>query len=206
MSKQRRLFITGIGTDVGKTVAAAILAEALKADYWKPVQAGSLENTDSDFVRRMISNSVSVIHPERYRLTQPMSPHAAAKIDGVRIRLKDFKLPETQNTLIIEGAGGILVPLSDSKFVVDLIEKLKTEVVIVVRNYLGSINHSLLTIDCARNRKLALAGIIFNGEPNAASEEIILQYSKLPVLGRIRQEVEVNGEMVQTYARQFSML
>lgn len=206
MSKQRKLFITGIGTDVGKTVVSAILAEALKADYWKPVQAGSLDNTDSDVVRRIISNSVSVVHPEAYRLTQPMSPHAAAKIDGITIRLKDFKLPDTQNTLIIEGAGGILVPLSDNKLVIDLIEKLKAEVVIVISNYLGSINHSLLTIECALNRKLAIAGIIFNGEPNVASEEIILHYAKLRLLGRIQQEHEVSREMVLKYAGQFSSI
>ena len=206
MSKQRKLFITGIGTDVGKTVASAILAEALKADYWKPVQAGSLGNTDSDVVRRIISNSVSVVHPESYRLTQPMSPHAAAKIDGITIRLKDFKLPETQNTLIIEGAGGILVPLSDNKLVIDLIEKLKAEVVIVISNYLGSINHSLLTIECALKRNLRIAGIIFNGEPNAASEEIILHYAKLRLLGRIQREQEVNREMVLKYAGQFSSI
>lgn len=206
MSKPRKLFITGIGTDIGKTVASAILAEALKADYWKPVQAGSLDNTDSDVVRRIISNSVSVVHPEAYRLTQPMSPHAAAKIDGITIRLKDFKLPETQNTLIIEGAGGILVPLSNNKLVIDLIEKLKAEVVIVISNYLGSINHSLLTIESALNRKLAIAGIIFNGEPNVASEEIILHYAKLRLLGRIQQEQEVSREMVLKYAGQFSTI
>lgn len=206
MSKPRKLFITGIGTDVGKTVVSAILAEALKADYWKPVQAGSLDNTDSDVVRRIISNSVSVVHPEAYRLTQPMSPHAAAKIDGITIRLKDFKLPETQNTLIIEGAGGILVPLSNNKLVIDLIEKLKAEVVIVISNYLGSINHSLLTIESALNRKLAIAGIIFNGEPNVASEEIILHYAKLRLLGRIQQEHEVSREMVLKYAGQFSSI
>lgn len=206
MSKQRKLFITGIGTDVGKTVASAILAEALKADYWKPVQAGSLDNTDSDVVRRIISNSVSVVHSETYRLTQPMSPHAAAKIDGITIRLKDFKSPETQNTLIIEGAGGILVPLSNNKLVIELIEKLKAEVVIVISNYLGSINHSLLTIECALKRNLRIAGIIFNGEPNAASEEIILHYAKLRLLGRIQREQEVNREMVLKYAGQFSTI
>ena len=206
MNKQRKLFITGIGTDVGKTVASAILAEALKADYWKPVQAGSLDNTDSDVVRRIISNSVSVVHPEAYRLTQPMSPHAAAKIDGITIRLKDFKLPDTQNTLIIEGAGGILVPLSDNKLVIDLIEKLKAEVVIVISNYLGSINHSLLTIECALKRNLRIAGLIFNGEPNVASEEIILHYAKLRLLGRIQREQEVNREMVLKYAGQFSTI
>lgn len=206
MSKQRKLFITGIGTDVGKTVASAILAEALKADYWKPVQAGSLDNTDSNVVRRIISNSVSVVHSETYRLTQPMSPHAAAKIDGITIRLKDFKSPETQNTLIIEGAGGILVPLSDNKLVIDLIEKLKAEVVIIISNYLGSINHSLLTIECALKRNLRIAGIIFNGEPNVASEEIILHYAKLRLLGRIQREQEVNREMVLKYAGQFSTI
>lgn len=203
MSKQQTFFITGIGTDIGKTLAAAILVEALNADYWKPVQAGSLNDTDADFVRRMISNQVSVIHPETFRLTEPMSPHAAAKIDRVNIRLKDFHLPKTKNTLIIEGAGGILVPLNEKRLVVDLIKKLNAEVIIVIKNYLGSINHSLLTIEAAKSRKLKIAGLIINGEPNKASEEIILKRSRLKVLGRIFPEKEITKSIVRNYAVSF---
>ncbi|MEO6168614.1 MAG: dethiobiotin synthase [Chitinophagales bacterium] len=203
MNKGQRIFITGIGTDIGKTLAATILVEALHADYWKPVQAGSLNDTDSDFVQRMISNEVSVIHPESFRLTEPMSPHAAAKIDGVKIRLRDFHLPHTNNTLIIEGAGGILVPLNEKLLVIDLIEKLDADVIIVIRNYLGSINHSLLTIEAAKSRKLKIAGLIINGEPNKASEEIILRHSNLPLLGRIFTETEITQAIISKYSEQF---
>lgn len=191
---------------MGKTLVSAILVEALKADYWKPVQAGSLENTDADFVRQNISNADIVIHPEAFRLTKPMSPHAAAKIDGVNIHLKDFHLPKTKNNLIIEGAGGILVPLNEKRLVIDLIERLKTEVIIVVRNYLGSINHSLLTIEAAQTRKLNVLGLIFNGEPNEASEQIILKHSKLKMLGRIFPEKEINRETILRYATEFEFI
>ncbi|HUM47410.1 MAG TPA: dethiobiotin synthase [Chitinophagales bacterium] len=204
MSKQQTFFITGIGTDIGKTVAAAILVEALNADYWKPVQAGGLNDTDTDFVRRMISNQVSVIHPETFRLTAPMSPHAAAKIDGVKIRLKDFHLPKTKNTLIIEGAGGILVPLNEKRLVIDLIKKLNADVIIVIKNYLGSINHSLLTIEAAKSRNLNIAGLIINGEPNKSSEEIILKHSKLKVLGRVFPEKEITKAIISKYAVGFN--
>lgn len=203
MRRQRKIFITGIGTDVGKTVVSAILAEALQADYWKPVQAGNLEDTDSDFVRRMISNSLSIVHPETFRLTKPMSPHAAAKIDGVKIRLKDFVLPDTKNMLLIEGAGGLMVPLNDKRLVIDLIEKLNAEVIIVIKNYLGSINHSLLSIEALKRKNLKVRGLIFNGEPNKASEEIILRHSGLPLLGSILQEQEITKEQVRYYANNF---
>jgi len=122
-------FITGIGTDIGKTVVSAILVEALKADYWKPVQSGDLHQTDTMKVQGLISNSISNFFPEAYRLTQPMSPHAAAAIDGVRINLESLQVPPTNNNLIIEGAGGLMVPLNNDFLVIDLIEKLKAEVI-----------------------------------------------------------------------------
>ena len=203
MAKSRNLFITGIGTDVGKTVVAAILTEALEADYWKPVQCGSLEDTDSDFVRRMITNSTSFIHPETFRLTAPMSPHAAAKLEEVKIHLRDFKLPHTNNNLIIEGAGGILVPLNEKRLVIDLIEYLDAEVIIVIRNYLGSINHSLLTIAAAKQKKLKIAGIIFNDTPNEESEHVIINHSKLKLLGRILPEKQFTKEIIKLYSNQF---
>ena len=206
MSKQRCFFVTGIGTGIGKTFISAILTEAWKADYWKPVQCGSLEDSDSHFVKRMISNSTSSIHPEVFRLREPMSPHAAAKAEGVKIHLKDFHLPETKRTLVIEGAGGILVPLNDNKLVIDLIKKLDVEVIIVIRNYLGSINHSLLTIEAAKKRKLKIAGIIFNGDPVSSSEEIILKRSKLPVIGRVTQEPFVDPSIVSKYATLFQSM
>ncbi len=199
----RKIFVTGIGTDVGKTVVSAILCEALHADYWKPVQTGSFFSTDSDKLQKYISNSKTVIHPESYVLKQYMSPHAAAELEGQHITLANIIPPATNNTLIIEGAGGLMVPLNDKEFIVDIIIKLKAEAVLVIQNYLGSINHSLLTIDALRTRNIPVLGIVFNGPSHKLSENIILSYSGLKCLGRINKESVINKEIVSKYAALF---
>ena len=202
----KKIFVTGIGTDVGKTVVSAILAEALEADYWKPVQAGDLENSDSIKVENLISNTKTKIHTEGIKLNSPMSPHAAAEIDNVEIRLTDFCLPETNNNLIVEGAGGLMVPLNDKDLIIDLIKHLGIDVVLVSQNYLGSINHTILSIDALKNRGINVLGIIFNGDSNKETEKYILNYSKLPCLGRIEQHTEVNKEIVLNYKSLFCTL
>lgn len=199
-----RLFVTGIGTDVGKTVASAIICEALHADYWKPVQTGSYFSTDSDKLKKYISNSKTVIHPESFVLRQYMSPHAAAELEGKHIELSAINVPQTSNTLVIEGAGGIMVPLNDKEFIVDLIIKTGAEVVLVIQNYLGSINHSILSIDSLKFRNIPVKGIIFNGPPHKLSEDIILSYSGHKCLGRIQKETLINSEVVSKYAAQFA--
>lgn len=182
----KRIFITGIGTEIGKTFCSAIIVEALKADYWKPLQAGELDQLDSDWVRRAISNPVTKIHPEHYLLTEPMSPHAAAKIDGIDLNITDFIVPETANNLVIEGAGGLMVPLNDrGDFIVDLIPYLADEVILISKNYLGSINHTLLSVELLKQRKIPIRGIIFNGDPNPETEEVILETTGLTCLGKI---------------------
>ena len=168
-----KLFITGISTDVGKTIASSILVEALEADYWKPIQAGDLDNSDSHKIESYISNNKTVIHKNSYLLNTPASPHLAAKLDGVTIDLNQIKEPVTENHLIIEGAGGLFVPLNNTDCVIDLI-KPDYKVVVVSRHYLGSINHTLLTIEALQNRKINITGIIFNGNENKSTEEIIL--------------------------------
>ena len=192
-------FVTAIGTDSGKTVASAILCEALAADYWKPVQAGV--PTDTATVKELISNASIVFHPEQYLLKAPASPHASAKIEGKRISLNDFALPTTKNNLIIEGAGGCLVPLNDDDVIADLIAKLKCDTIVVSNHYLGSINHTLLTIEALERRKINIRGIIFNGEPNEESERVILLRSKLKCLLRINREPVMNQETIKRYAR-----
>lgn len=182
----KRTFITGIGTEIGKTFCSAIIVEALKADYWKPVQAGELDQLDSDFVRHAISNETSKIHPEQYLLSEPMSPHAAARIDGVYLKPENFKCPEMDNHLIIEGAGGLMVPLNDDgDMIVDLIPKVADEVILISKNYLGSINHTLLSVELLKNRNIPIRGILFNGIPNAETEAVILKYTQLPCLGKV---------------------
>lgn len=184
----RTIFVTGIGTEVGKTFCSAILVEALKADYWKPIQAGDLHQLDADFVKKVSSNPYIKIHPSRHLLNQAMSPHAAAVLDGVNVNLTDFELPITENHLIIEGAGGLMVPLNvQGDLVVDLIQNLKTEVVLVVKNYLGSINHTLLSIELLKQRNIKPLGLIFNGDTNEFSESIILSKTGVKCLARIPQ-------------------
>ncbi len=187
----KRYFVTAIGTDSGKTVVSAALCQALGADYWKPVQAG--RPTDTDWVRTMIDGDC---HPERYLLNTPASPHYAAGVDGVRISLDDFTVPETGRPLVIEGAGGMLVPLNEKDMVIDLAAHLEAEVILVCDLYLGSINHSLLSIDYLKRRGLSVKGIIFNGEPNASSEEIIERHCPWPVLGRIGKRGTLTKEVI----------
>lgn len=195
-------FITGIGTNIGKTVVSAILTEALMADYWKPVQAGDLENSDTMKVRKLMSNSRTQFHAEAFSLTQPMSPHAAAAIDGIKISAKNLLRPQTTNDLVIEGAGGLLVPLNHKETIVDLI--LPTDrVILVSRNYLGSINHTLLSLHVLKSKGLKCFGIVFNGEKNEASEEAILKMSGVGCLGRIEEEPYFDQNVVKKYAEAF---
>lgn len=198
--RRGRFFITGIGTDVGKTFVSAVLVEALHADYWKPIQAGELDNTDTMKVRTLTSNSESVFHPETYCLSSPLSPHASAKADGIEIDIEKIIAPLTSNTLIIEGAGGLMVPLNKEYLVIDLIKKLNAEVILVSKNYLGSINHTLLSIEALTNRGIPVAGIIFNGESSKASEEYILERSGLKSLLFIDEEKNINKAVILKYA------
>lgn len=196
----RKVFVSGIGTGIGKTLIAALLTEKLKADYWKPVQAGNLDDTDTDFVKRLVSNTQSVFHPERFRLTAPMSPHAAAEIDGVEIKLSDFKIPETTNNLVIEGAGGLMVPLSNELLIIDLIKHINAEVVLVSQNYLGSINHTLLSAEALKSRNINVTGIVFNGETYPQGEQIILQRTGLRCLARVPQIYDISRESIKQLA------
>lgn len=198
-----KLFITGIGTDVGKTVASAIITEALQADYWKPIQAGDLENSDSYKIKSYISNSKTVIHENSYKLKTPASPHYAAAIDNITIDLNKITEPTTNNNLVIEGAGGILVPLNDKEIIVDLIQK-DYKVIVVSRHYLGSINHTLLTIEALKNRQINIAGIIFSGDENKATEEIILKKTEVKYIGRIENEPYFDQNVIKYYADIFA--
>ncbi len=199
-------FISGIGTDIGKTVVSAILTEALEADYWKPIQAGDLNHTDTDKVKNLVSNKNSIFHKEAYCLTQPMSPHAAAKMDEIEINLNEIKLPTTNNKLIIEGAGGLMVPINDNDLIIDFIKKIDAEVILVSQNYLGSINHTLLSIESLKARNIKIKGVIFNGDENATTEQFILSYTKVNCLGRIKQHPFINKEVVLSYKNHFQSL
>ena len=198
-----KLFVTGIGTEVGKTIISAILVEALKADYWKLVQAGDLDYSDTMKVRALVSNTKSVFHAETHALGHPMSPHAAAARDGVAIELSDFSIPETSNSLVIEGAGGLMVPLNRKDCIIDLIEQIGVDVVLVSRNYLGSINHTLLSIEALQRRGVEIKGIIFNDVENKDTESVILEMSGLKLLGRVDLEEDIDSSVISRYAKQF---
>ena len=170
------LFITGIGTNVGKTVASAVLTEALQADYWKPIQSGFVEGKDSDTIQALISNSKTVIHPETYLLKEPLSPHFAAKLDGIEIELDKIQLPSTDIHLIIEGAGGLLVPINQSQYVIDIAKKLDCEIVLVISSYLGCINHSLLSMDYLKRNNFKIYAFVFNGEFEYEVKKAIMDY------------------------------
>ncbi|MBC7745452.1 MAG: dethiobiotin synthase [Flavobacterium sp.] len=198
----KHIVVAGIGTEIGKTFISAILVEALEADYWKPVQAGNLDCTDTDFIKQHISNQKTVCHPEGYRLLAPMSPHAAAKAEGICIDIEKLNIPLTSNYLIIELAGGIMVPLNNKHLNIDLISKWQLPLILVSENYLGSINHTLLSVELLKNKKINIMGIIFNGDSNPATEELIINYTGLPCLAKICKQKMVGKETVSQLAHE----
>ncbi len=197
-----KFFVTAIDTDSGKTVVSAILTQMLGADYWKPVQAGFPRDTET--VEKLVSAPDCHYHPEAFLLNTPASPHAAAKIDGITIDLDDFKLPEHNRDLVIEGAGGCLVPINDNDVVADLIPWFDAQVILVSNLYLGSINHTLLTAEYLFNKGYPVKGVIFNGEENRESQRIILQKTGLRLLLHIKKENKVDREMITHYANLLS--
>ena len=196
----RKYFITGIGTEVGKTIASAIITQALKADYWKPIQAGELDTSDTMKVQSLVSNEKSKFHTERYRLNEPMSPHASAKKDNITIDINQIDTPKTNNHLIIEGAGGLLVPLNNKDTILNLIKKTKCEVILISKHYLGSINHSLMSIEILKNNNIPIKGILFNGEENKETEDIIVKMTGINVLGRIEIIKNLNRKKIDDIA------
>ena len=201
----KKFIVTGIGTDIGKTVVSSILAEALKATYWKPVQAGDLDNSDSIKIKKWCSESVQVL-PEAFRLSQPLSPHSAAEIDNIKITENDLVLPEVDGNFILEGAGGIMVPLNQEGLLfVDLIPIWNLPVILVSRHYLGSINHTLLTAEILQNRGAIIEGIIFVGDENKSTESIILSKTKLKLIARIPIAEEITSEFIKDQAKKISL-
>jgi len=195
------IFITGIGTGIGKSVVSAILMNALRADYWKPVQAGFDSGTDSEWISTMVSNRQSKIHEEVYKLKLAASPHIAAKVEGVKIDIDYIvsQMPNVQYPLLIEGAGGLLVPLNEEEFVIDLIEKLRAQVILVSRNYLGSINHSLLTAEACKQKKLDVLGWVFTDQ-YLNYEEQVVQWSGYPKLFSVPKLAVINKNSIASEA------
>jgi dethiobiotin synthetase len=202
MSK-KQFIISGIGTDVGKTVASAIISQALNATYWKPVQAGDLDWSDSMKVDNWTDDKVIVLK-EQFRLTAPMSPHAAAFLDGVSITQDSFVIPQVEGNLIIEGAGGLMVPVNNEGLLyIDLFQSWNLPVILISRHYLGSINHTLLSIGALKSRNIPIEGIVFVGEENKATESIILNTTGVHFIARIPLANEVNSTFIQDQSKVF---
>jgi dethiobiotin synthetase len=200
-----KYFITGIGTGVGKTVVAAILTEALNADYWKPVQCGTENGTDKDTVANLLTNQTSTIHMEQYCYDQPVSPHLAASLTGEKIIMEIMEPPLTSNDLVIEGAGGILVPLNEQYFVIDMATFFEAEIVLVIRNYLGCINHSLLSIDYLTKNGFEIKGLVLIGTFDSAVRSTIINYAELPIIAEIPEVTEISKESILGLAQKIDM-
>ncbi len=201
-----RIMVAGIGTDVGKTIVSTILTTFLKGDYWKPIQCGDEKNSDTATVKRWLDTTVHAIHPPAYSLKASLSPHHAVRLENTLIRLDSIILPETTRPLIIEGVGGIFVPLTPKISSLDLFKSWDCQWVIVSKHYLGSINHTLLTLEVLKKFCLPILGIIFNGEHNPDSESAILEISQVPILGRLLPEANLNSQTIQRYAKQWQPL
>lgn len=198
MNKGKHIFITGIGTNVGKTIVSAILCKAFGASYWKPVQAGDLHHTDSDKVREL---SGAVVLPEKFRLQTPASPHLAAQIDGIEIKNEDFVLPGSNENFLVEGAGGLMVPLNEEGLLyIDVLESWKIPVVLVSRHYLGSINHTLMSLEILKQRKIEVKALIFVGEENPATESAILKRFPQENVSRIPENELIDPAFVKEQA------
>lgn len=187
-------FITGTDTDVGKSVVSAWAMLHLDADYWKPTQSGLVPPTDLDTIKMMTGFSKDRFHPEIYQLTQPLSPHEAAKRDEIEIEMDKFILPKTDKTLIVEGAGGLMVPLNKDNLVIDLIKQLGLPAILVCRSGLGTINHTLLSLEVMRSRNIDVAGVIINGPKSPHNREAIEEYGKAPVIVEIDHLQKINAE------------
>ena len=198
---KNKIVVAGIDTEIGKTVVSAIFCTALKADYWKPIQAGGLHLTDSDRVRNLTQPNNINIHPEGVRLQHPISPHAAADIEGVQINIEDLTIPESDNNLVIELTGGLMVPINHQQLNIDLLEQWKLPVVLVSKYYLGSINHTLLSWQLLVNRKIPFLGFVFNGAKNESTFEIIKEYTQAKCLLEVWQHDKITASIIHQYAK-----
>lgn len=188
MQFPRAVFITGTDTNVGKSVVCAVLCKALNAGYWKPVQSGTIEGTDKATVQSLTGFSGDYFYPETYSLKQPLSPHSAAALEQVHIDMRQITVPEfKQRHLVVEGAGGVLVPLNDRDLMVDLINQLQLPTIVVARSTLGTINHTLLTLQALRGAGVQVLGVILNGELNPRNADAIRSFGNTRILGQVEQ-------------------
>lgn len=178
-------FITGTDTDVGKTIASSWMMLHLNANYWKPIQSGLDGSIDRETVQEITGFDESRFLPSTYELQQPLSPHEAAKRDGVSIDMSSLTIPQSDRPLVVEGTGGLMVPLNEKHLIIDLIKKLELPIVLVCRSTLGTINHTLLSIEAIKQRGLPIAGLIINGPKTHHNRKALEEYSNIPVITEI---------------------
>lgn len=198
----RNIIVTGIGTDVGKTLVSAIIATRLKADYWKPIECG---DSDTEQIRTLIDPSLHSLFPPAYRFKKPLSPHHAARLEQKEVDIGKINLPKSNRTLIVETAGGIFVPLTKEMLTLTAFKCWPADWIVVSRNYLGSINHTLLTVEALKKHGVSILGLVFNGDPNPDSEQVIEYQTQLPVIGRLKQELTWTLATTRHYATQFKL-
>jgi dethiobiotin synthetase len=201
----KKIIVAGIGTDVGKTVVAAILTARLNGDYWKPVESGAENTSDIAVMGQLLDPSKHTLFNPVYSLQAPLSIHHAARLENILIEPDRIIPPKTSRPLIIEGIGGVMAPLTTTLTALDLFKHWQAEWIIVSKHYLGSINHTLLTIDALKKQSINIAGIIFNGAPNPDSEAAILEISKIPHLASLLPEREITSKTIQRYAQQWKL-
>ena len=194
------IIIAGIHTGIGKTICSAIICQALGYDYWKPVQAG-MENTDSDFIKNHVTNKACGIHKETYRLHTHASPHYAAEIENTEIKKENFILPDSSNNLVVETAGGLMSPLAKGFLNIDLVQQLQLPVILVSNDYLGSINHTLLSHAALANRNIPVKGIVFNGNETPSSRKYILEHTQLSLLLSIPSFEKTDATTIAQFAK-----
>ena len=193
-----KIFVTGTGTGVGKTFVSAILAVGLSAGYWKPVQSGLLEKTDTAWVREMTGLPSTHFYPESYRFRFPLSPHVAAEKDGIHIDLESMDLPETSlEHIIVEGAGGIMVPLNERHLMLDLMKKLQLPVLLVAESGLGTINHTLLSLELLKNHSVQVFGVVMNGPRNPENRKAIEHFGNTRVCAEIEPLEPIDKETLE---------
>lgn len=192
-----QIVIVGIGTEVGKTLASAIVVKALNAAYWKPVQTGFLHGKGDRDSKTVQDLTQCTVLPETYLFQEPLSPHIAARIDGAEIDIQHIQIPETDGNLVIETAGGLMAPLNDTNLFIDLLQQWKCPVILTVRQYLGNINHTLLSIEALTSRDIPVLGMITSGIALPDTNRWLSQYTQIPVLLEIPELNEINPDVIQ---------
>lgn len=199
----RKIIVAGIGTGVGKTIVSAILTLLYEGDYWKPIQCGDERKSDTVTLKKWLGNRTMTLHPPAYSFHASLSPHHAARLENYPVKLEAIVPPATSRPLIIESVGGILVPLTTKILSIDLFKSWDCQWILVSKHYLGSINHTLLSIEALQQRHIPILGLIFNGKPDPDSETAILGISKIPLLGRLLPETYFDQQTLHKYVKQW---